>query len=101
DLIYRFDKLILVIPKTFEPAYLSVTAGRFDRYLCGKMATFIIRKPRRSPGYAYQPTRKTYPPLRVPSPSVRTIPGKLEFRSVMVPHRSYVGTIDPGKKIDV
>src|SRR5690606_21158465 len=55
--------------------------------------------PRRSPGYAYQPTRKTYPPLRVPSPSVWTIPDKLEFRSVMVPHRSYVGTIDPGKKL--
>ncbi|HLU93274.1 MAG TPA: hypothetical protein VKZ54_04080 [Membranihabitans sp.] len=78
------------IPKTLE----------FDRYLLGKMATLFIRKPRRNPGYACQPTRKTYPPLRVPSPSVRTIPGKLEFRSVMVPHRSYVGTIDPVKKID-
>ncbi|HLU93444.1 MAG TPA: hypothetical protein VKZ54_04930 [Membranihabitans sp.] len=62
------------------------------------MATLFIRKLRPpiaiGASYACQPTQKTYPPLRVPSPSVRTIPGKLEFRSVMVPHRSYVGTID-------
>ena len=42
-----------------------------------------------SPGLARpmampSPSRKGYPFLRVPSPSVRTIPGKLEFRSVMV-----------------
>src|SRR5690606_35877985 len=33
------------IPKTLEPAYLTVTAGRFDRYLLWEMATFFIRKP--------------------------------------------------------
>ena len=85
---------LLTIPGTLE----------FGRFLHKKIAALFVESRmlsgRQNPGYACQPTRKTYPPLRVPSPSVRTIPGKLEFRSVMVPHRSYVGTIDPVKKID-
>ncbi|HLU93652.1 MAG TPA: hypothetical protein VKZ54_05985 [Membranihabitans sp.] len=64
------------------------------------MATCYIENTRYGYGEACQPSRKTYPPLRVPSPSVRTSPGKLEFRSVMVPHRSHMGTIVPVKKID-
>src|SRR5690606_7522816 len=55
----------------------------FDRFLCQKLADLFVefRMPpgRQKPGYVCQPTRKRY---------------------FSVPHRSYVGTIYPIKKID-
>src|SRR5690606_18442866 len=51
----------------------------FDRFLGGKIAAYFIENTRRSYGYVCQPTRKRY---------------------FSVPHRSYMSTIDPVKKID-
>src|SRR5690606_39719882 len=49
----------------------------FDRFLGGKIAAYFIENTRCSYGYVCQPTRKRY---------------------FSVPHRSYVGPIDPVKK---
>src|SRR5690606_18283346 len=43
------------IPETFEPAYRTVTAGRFDRFLCQKLANLFVENTQQNPSYSFQP----------------------------------------------
>src|SRR5690606_4258495 len=64
------------IPKTLEAAYLSVTAGRFDRYLLGKMATLFIRNLDVSPAMAASPPEKGIFRFLIDRTRERSIPSK-------------------------